>query len=190
MHWLYFVLILVLLLGCFLGARSGFLWQVARIVIFAAAAYACINHHAIASNWLEDTFTGLTPGVTGTLAYVVTFLAVCLAGFLVTYMIERWLEASSLKPVDRLLGAAVGVAKAGLLAGGVLTGVALYASPQTQQTLAESRIAPPLLEGMSVILAAIPEKIKNELTESLEKIKQKAATVATDKARGQTNDER
>ena len=47
MYWLDFVLLLVLGIGAFLGARSGLLWQVARIVTFVLAVYACIRYHGV-----------------------------------------------------------------------------------------------------------------------------------------------
>ncbi len=175
MHWLDFVLILVFGVGGLLGLRSGLLWQVARIVIFAAAIYCCINYHEIPARWLKDNFEGLNEGTSWLAAYVVTFLGVCLVGFLITYALECFLRAANLKPVDRLLGAVFGVLKAALVCGGVLTGFALYGSPQMREAIGDSYIAPPLLEGMKVVLAAIPEKIKEDLSESLEKIKQHSA---------------
>ena len=51
MHWLDFVLLLVLGVGAFLGARSGLLWQVARVITFFLAIYACIHYHGIAAGW-------------------------------------------------------------------------------------------------------------------------------------------
>src|SRR3954471_11868197 len=111
MNCLDFVLIPVLGIGGLLGLRSGLLWQVARIVIFAAAVYCCIRYHEVPVAWIKDHFTGLTDVTTSLVAYIVTFLGVCLAGFLLTFILECLLRAAHLKLVDRLLGALFGVVK-------------------------------------------------------------------------------
>src|SRR5262249_7406493 len=147
MHWLDFVLLVVLGIGGLLGLRSGLLWQVARLVIFAAAIYGCIQYHKEVAHHLDRVFNGLNESTAQMLAFVVIFLGVCVVGSLVTWFLEHMLRAAHLKPVDRLLGAVIGVLKAGLLAGGLLTGMVLYGSKETQESMADSHIAPQLLEG-------------------------------------------
>ncbi len=171
MHWLDFVLLLVLGIGGLLGLRSGLLWQVARIVIFAGAVYCCIRYHEVPAGWIKGNFTGLTDGTTWLVAYIVTFLGVCLAGFLITFILEGFLKAAHLKPIDRLLGGLFGVLKASLLCGGVLTGVVLYGPSQSKEAIGDSSLAPRMLEGMRYVLALVPEKVKDDLGQSLEQIK-------------------
>lgn len=175
MHWLDFVLVLALVLGGLLGLRSGLLWQVARLIIFGVAIYACIHHHARVANWLEGTFDGLTNATSWLMAYIVTFLAVCLAGFFVTYFLEYMLQAARLKPIDRFFGAIVGVLKTALLAGGILTGMAVYGDPETRESMAGSRLAPPLLECMQWFIGAVPQEFKDELNDKIHQIKDQAS---------------
>ena len=63
MHWLDFILIVILGIGALLGLRSGLLWQVARVVIFVAAIYGCIHFHDDVANLLHKNFEGLNDGV-------------------------------------------------------------------------------------------------------------------------------
>lgn len=183
MHWLDFVLLLVLGFGALLGLRSGLLWQVARVLTFALAIYACIHYHTVAAGWLADHLSGLNEVTTYLLAYLVTFLTVYLVCFIVTHLMERALRAAKLKPVDRLLGAVVGVLKAGLVAGGVLLGVAVYATPASDKTLAESKIAPVLLKGMRVVILAVPQKYKDSLSETLDRVQKEGAEKLQEKQR-------
>jgi membrane protein required for colicin V production len=171
MHWLDFVLLIVLGLGALLGARSGLVWQVARVVVFGAAVYISINYHGQTAEHLSRLLTHTTPAVVWLLSFIVTFLAVCLAGFLVTYAIERLVRAAHLKPVDRLLGAAVGTLKAGLLAGAILMGVAVYSTPGSDDVLAESKIAPVVLEGMRLVIVAVPKDYKDKVSDALDRLK-------------------
>lgn len=178
MHWLDFVLFVVLGIGGLLGLRSGLLWQVARLVIFAAAIYGCIHYHKEVAHELDKVFDGLTESTAQLLAFAVIFLGVCLGGSLITWFLEHMLQAVHLKPLDRLLGAAVGVLKAGLLAGGLLTGMVLYGSKETQESMADSTIAPQLLEGTRWVLAAVPQQIKDDLGKKLDGMRKTAAEKA------------
>src|SRR5262249_58866895 len=130
MHWLDFVLLLILAVGAFLGARSGLLWQVARVLPFFLAIYFCIPHHTAVAGWLLQTLRGASPTVTWLLAYLVTFLSVYAVCLFITYVLEKALRAAKLKPVDRVFGALIGIIKAGLLAGGVPLGVGPVGPPR------------------------------------------------------------
>jgi membrane protein required for colicin V production len=174
MHWLDFVLLLALGIGALLGLKSGLLWQVARIVGFCISIYACINYHTVAADWLTQNVNGLNETTTRLLSYLVTFLAVYTVCMLITYALERVLRAAKLKPMDRILGAVFGVLKAGLLAGAVLMGVVLYA-PGADEPIAESKIAPVLLEGMRVVIVAVPQRYKENLSDALERLKKEGA---------------
>ena len=181
MNWLDIILILVLGIGGLLGLRSGLLWQVARIVIFIAAVYCCIQYHNIPAAWLKNNFSSLSEGTTWLAAYVITFLSVCLGGFLITFILEGFLRAANLKPIDRILGALFGILKAALLCGGVLLGVALYGPSDTKEAIGDSYLAPQLLEGMRYVIAAVPEKVKDELSDALKEIKKQHAEKFRDK---------
>lgn len=171
MYWLDLVLLIAFGLGIFFGARSGFVWQVAKVVIFFVAIYACLNYHEVARGWLENFITGMTPVVSGLLSYVVTFLAIYVVGYLITYLIERAVRAANLKPLDRLLGAGVGLLKAGLLSGAILLGLALYSTPQTTEMLGESKIAPVLLEGMRGVIVLVPGEYREKLDRKLKELR-------------------
>src|ERR1700688_4526874 len=98
MHWLDFILILVLGIGGLLGLRSGLLWQVARLVVFAAAIYACIHYNSDVAAQLLQWFEGLNDSTAKLMAHIVTFLGVCLIGLIITMILEHFLRAVHLKP--------------------------------------------------------------------------------------------
>lgn len=173
MNWFDTILIFIMLLGGLLGIRSGLLWQVARIAIFCGAIYACVNYHGYAAKFLMENFDGLSVDTNWMLAYIVTFLGVCLVGFIITWFLEGFIQAAKLKPLDRILGGLFGLIKTGLLCGGVLTGIVLYGSETTREKVGESYLAPWLLDGVQFVLTAVPEKIKDDLHETMEKIKKK-----------------
>jgi membrane protein required for colicin V production len=184
MHWLDITLLVILALGALLGARSGLLWQVARIVTFAVAFYICIFYHEPVAGVLGPYLTGASPLVVSVLSYVGTFCAVYLVLFGVTLLLQRALKAARLKTLDRVLGAGFGLVKATLLAGAVLMVVALYPTPQTDAAMADSALAPVLLQGMRAVAVAVPQNYKDDLNASLERIRQEGLKKA-----GQLGDE-
>jgi membrane protein required for colicin V production len=171
MHWLDIALLVVLGIGAILGARSGLLWQVARLVTLGAALYLCIYGHELVTSllapFLDSTSTLLAPG----LAYVLTFLAVFLTGHGITLLLQHVLRASKLKTLDRLLGGALGLVKATLLAGVVLLMMAFFANPQTDAALAKSWLAPVLLQGMRLAAVTVPPEYKEQLNSAIERVK-------------------
>ncbi len=178
MHWLDVTLLVVLALGAIFGARSGLLWQVARLVTFGLALYACAYFHDPVAKVLTAHVTGTSSVVPNLLAYAVIFLAVYFVLYGVTLLLQKALKASRLKMLDRVLGAGFGSVKAALLAGVVLMGVALCAFPQTDDALADSAVAPVLLQGVQAVTVAVPQNYKDQVNEALQRIKK----VGTEKA--------
>jgi membrane protein required for colicin V production len=171
MHWLDIALLVVLGIGAILGARSGLLWQVARLVTLGAALYLCIYGHELVTSllapFLDSTSTLLAPG----LAYVLTFLAVFLTGHGITLLLQHVLRASKLKTLDRFLGGALGLVKATLLSGVVLLAMAFFANPQTDAALAKSWLAPLLLQAMRLAAVTVPPQYKEQLNTAIERVK-------------------
>jgi membrane protein required for colicin V production len=180
MHWLDITLLVVLAIGALLGARSGLLWQVARLVTFGVAFYVSIYYHEPIADLLGTYVTGTSPFLLSALAYVGSFLAVYLVLFAVTVAMEKALKASKLKALDRVLGAGFGALKATLLVGVLLMGLALYATPQTDAAMADSKLAPVLLEGMRAVTVAVPQDYKDQLNASLERIRKEGLKKANE----------
>jgi uncharacterized membrane protein required for colicin V production len=175
MHWLDITLLVVLAFGALLGARSGLLWQVARLVTFGVAFYVSIYYHQPVADLLGTYVTGTSPFVIGVLTYIATFLGVYLVLYGFTLLLQRVLKAARLKTLDRLLGAGFGLLKASLLLGIVLMGLAIYSTPQTDAAMADSQLAPVLLQGMRAVTVAVPQNYKDELNASLERIRKEGA---------------
>jgi membrane protein required for colicin V production len=178
MHWLDIVLLVVLGLGAILGLRKGLLWQVARLVTFGVAVYVCVYFHDFAGGLLAPCLADTSEIFVKVVACAVTFLVVYLVLYAITLLLERALKASKLKLMDRLLGGAFGAIKAGLVAGAILMGVALIGWKDADATLAESSLAPVLLQVMRGFLIAVPQEYKNEVTDALERIKKVGAEKA------------
>jgi uncharacterized membrane protein required for colicin V production len=169
MFWLDTTLVAILLLGALLGARSGLLWQVARLLSLAGALYASVTVNEPMTGYLQaDVLQGADLRVARLVAYVAVFVAVYVALYLATNLVYRGLERAELPPVDRLMGSALGLAKAGLLSGAVCWALASWPHPATQDLMEQSAIAPALADGMDGLLHLLPGEWKSEIIDGVQ----------------------
>jgi uncharacterized membrane protein required for colicin V production len=174
-YWLDTIIVAVLAVGAVFGALSGFLWQVARVASVGVAVYAAIYFNDWAAHLLEETLLhGAHPRVSMVLAYLVVFVAIYLAFFCTTLLLERGMMVVRLEPLNRLLGGGLGALKAALVLGAVFLGMASYPHTRTQEVLDRSLIAPTLADGMQLVLVAVPQEYKDWLCNGLESLRELA----------------
>jgi membrane protein required for colicin V production len=175
MFWLDTVILILLGVGAGLGAWTGLLKQVVRVVGFAVALYGSVFFHAWASNYLQQAFLkDSDPAVADALSYGVVFLAIIAAFFVTALLIDRCLKAVKLKWLDRLLGAGVGTAKGALILGAIFLAVISYPHPSTKEIMEQSRLAPILASGANLCLKLVPTQYTNDLQSGLDNLKQAA----------------
>lgn len=183
MNWVDVSLAVVLLVGGVLGAISGLLWQVARLVIFAIAVYVTLYFHEPVGAWLAGKLTGTSPTVLKGLTYFVAFAGTYLVLFVITILIEKALKAVELKPIDRLLGGALGAIKAALVCGVVLMGIVVVPVTSLQPDIEKSTLGPPILAGTRALILAVPEDQKKKITDWFEEVKERAKVKAEEAAK-------
>jgi uncharacterized membrane protein required for colicin V production len=175
MFWLDTTIVALLVLGAILGAISGLLWQVARIVCVAVSVYAAILLNEWATNLLQEALLkGAEPAVARALAYLGVFIAVFFVLYHVVWLLDQAIRAVRLEPVDRLLGAGMGALKMALLVAAVCLGLSAYPNPTTKEVLEKSTLAPVLAEGMEMVLLVIPQEYKTELCNGLKNLREYA----------------
>jgi len=183
MHWLDAVLLVLLGIGALLGAWAGLVRQVLRIVAVCVAIYACIYFHEAANGFLTGRLDGAPPFLVSLLAYALLCGLVFLVFWVIRQGVDKGLKAAKLKAVDRVLGALLGVVKFGLVAGAILMGLAVLGLPPTDAALADSKVAPVLLDGMKAVIVLVPQDYKNEVDNSVQRVKKKAVEAGTAAAR-------
>ena len=100
MFWLDTAILAVLSLGAIFGARSGLVWQLARVLGLAASIYLAIAVNAPASTLMHDVFLyGADPRLARLLAYVVVFLGVYLVIYCISCLIREGIQAVG-RPTD------------------------------------------------------------------------------------------
>jgi len=175
----------LLLLGAILGAVSGLLWQVARLVIFAVSMYVTLYFHAPVGEWLAGRMPNTNPTVLKGLSYFVAFVGTYVVLFIVTLLIEKAMKAVELKPMDRFLGALLGGLKAGLVAGVVLMGIVVIPIPALSPDIEASTLGPPILSSTRALILAVPEEQKKQISDWFADMRKRAEAKALEVVRNQ-----
>ncbi len=107
------VLLSVLAVSLLLGLWRGLTFEVISLAAWAAAFFA--------AQWFAPWMGGVLPlgemsdGVRHAAGFAVVFIAALFAGGLVAVLARKMMQAMGLSPMDRMLGAAFGVARAVVL---------------------------------------------------------------------------
>ncbi len=174
MYWLDTTILVLLIAGAGLGAWTGLLKQIVRVVGLIAALAAAVFLHSWAADGLQQSvLQGSNPVVADGLAYGLVFLVVLLAFQLTAMMIDRFLKAAKLKWADRVLGFLVGGLKAALILGAIALAVMVFPPNQaTKDAIQQSRIAPVLAAGVDLAIQAVPSTYTEKLRDGFNKLKQ------------------
>ena len=167
MYWLDTTILVLLALGAGLGAWTGLLKQIVRVVGLIAALAAAVFFHGWAADVLgQSVLQGSDPVVADGVSYVVVFVAVLLAFQVAALLLDRLLRAVKLKWADRVLGCVVGGLKTALILGAIaLAAMILPPNPATTEAMQKSHIAPVLARGAYLAWQALP----SSYTEGLRK---------------------
>ncbi len=174
MYWLDTTILVLLIAGAGLGAWTGLLKQIVRVVGLIAALAAAVFLHSWAADALQQSvLQGSNPIVADGLAYGGVFLAVLLTFQLTAMMIDRFLKAAKLKWADRVLGFLVGGLKAALILGAIALAVMVFPPNQAaKDAMQQSRIAPVLAAGVDLAIQAVPSTYTEKLRDGFNKLKQ------------------
>jgi len=153
------VILAVVALGAIFGLLRGALRTATSIVALAAGVYIASNYYpqvaAVAEQWFE-----LGPTAAAAVGYAVVFAV----GFTVVAVIGealgRLLRIARLGWIDRLCGAAVGVAVSGAMVGLFLM-ILTATLPVDAAILRQSKLAPIVLRYAETLIAYVPEKVKD-----------------------------
>ncbi len=178
MHWLDTTILAALSLGAVLGFASGLFWQLARIGSFVAAIYATLYLHEPAADFLRDKLLrDADPNVIKAGAYLVVFLATYLSLFVFTRVLRSWIRATELAPLDRLLGAGLGLAKISLIVAAACWILPYCPHPAPKDWHEQSTLAPIFARGLDAALSHVPDDYKQPILDGFQTWRDSATSV-------------
>ena len=153
------VIIIVVLILAVHGYRRGFVREAIEAVGALVAAFATYRFHAAVAAIL-----GVESGscwVSKIALCVVMFLVVMILVTLIGKMFTRFLESINLGAYNKLVGLLLGVTKAAMIAG-VVTLAAIWAGPDGEKIVAESKLAKANLVMLQFLSRGLPDDLKQK----------------------------
>ncbi len=150
------ILIAVLVASIIGSWLKGFVREVLGLITVVIAA--------LVASWFYRAFANLFKDVVRTenlalfLGFSVIFLAIIIVGFVITWLITRFVKFAKLQWADRMLGAAFGFIRGWVIGAVVL--LALTAFDVQTERLKNSELVPYFLPGSRVIAVVTPYEMK------------------------------
>jgi membrane protein required for colicin V production len=160
MNWADYTILAVLGLSVLMGLWRGFIGEVLALAIWACAFWvAWLFGPALAERFSVSIST---PSVRILLAYVLCFIAVLIAGAIVTFLMRKLVEGSGLSGSDRLFGMVFGLVRG--LALVVLVVLLMGFTPFPRDPWwSQSRLLPSFENGARWLGARLPSEVARYL---------------------------
>jgi len=153
LDWILIAILIASIIGSWF---KGFVREVLGLITIVIGA--------LLASWFYRSFANLFKDVVRTenlalfLGFSVIFLAIIVAGFVITWLIIRFVKFAKLQWADRMLGAAFGFIR-GWVIGAVIL-LALTAFDVQTERLKNSELVPYFLPGSRVIAVVTPYEMK------------------------------
>ena len=170
MNWLDWLIAVVILVSFVTSIVKGLTHELVSLAALVLGLLTALWWYPEVGRRLEP-YTS-SQGIAGFVAFVVILVAFLILGGIVSKIMEKLLKASGLRWFDRLLGAAFGLVRGLLLSAGlVLALVAFAPGKEPIESVAQSRLAPMVLQCARVIVSVAPRKIKDGFQEGLQRVR-------------------
>lgn len=160
MNWVDGSLLAVLVLSIVLGIWRGLVYEVLSVAGWIAAFIVAQKYAEEVGNLLPmDQFA---PALQMAAGFVLVFVAVAFASGAVSWLVKKLVASVGLRPVDRVLGGAFGIARGALILL-ALTVVVSMTPLRAEPAWQASPVAASLAVGLSAIKPVLPEAIGQHL---------------------------
>lgn len=160
MNWADYTILAVLGLSVLMGLWRGFIGEVLALAVWACAFWVAW----MLGPALAEHFSGSisTPSVRILLGYGLCFIAVLIAGAIVTFLMRKLVEGSGLSGSDRLLGMVFGLVRGMALV--VLVVLLLGFTPFARDPWwSQSRLLPSFEQGAHWLRERLPAEVARYL---------------------------
>ena len=167
MNWLDYTFIGILALSTYFSLRKGFVRETLGLISTIAGLVLAYWFYGAAAAPLAPFVSSRR--LANFLGFLIVFVAVHLAGVLLSWIVNKLLKATGLSFVDRLLGAAFGLLRGGAVCMALLTAIIAW-SPREEPSTApaavvNSQIAPALAEASRIAVGLAPMDLKQSFQE-------------------------
>jgi membrane protein required for colicin V production len=169
MNWLDWLIAALIIASIWGGFRQGFVRMgigfAALIVGFIAASWFYGAVGAELMPWVHSK------AVASVLGFILVYAGVMVIGTIIAAIVVRVFKLVGLTPVDRLLGAALGLVRAAIVVTVATLVVMAFAPKRMPAAVHESTLAPYILGASDVFSSATPYDIKEGFRRSYAEIR-------------------
>jgi membrane protein required for colicin V production len=159
MNWADYCIITVLVLSVLMGLWRGFIGEVLALACWVAAFWVAW----LFGPRLAASFTAVdTPSVRLLLGYAICFIAVLIAGALISFLMRKLISGSGLSGSDRLLGMGFGLLR-GLALVTLLVFILGFTPFPHDSWWQQSRLMPTFQDGARWLSAQLPPDVTKYL---------------------------
>jgi len=154
--------------GVTLGALRGFVPQVTGVFGLGGGLYLASRYHAVVQETLIDPRSDWA--YNGELAFIGIIVGAVIAAALVGSALRKLMERCGLVTYDRIIGGALGAAKAAGIACLVLLGI-VYFAPNgggLERAIGESQSGPVLWDAMDQLAESLPDDVGDRMEHFLD----------------------
>lgn len=156
MNWVDVALLVVLLLSVLLGIWRGLVFEVLSVAGWVVAFFAAQAYAGTVAEWLP--MAQFAPALRSAAGFALVFIATAFACGIVSWLIKKVVASVGLRPVDRVLGGAFGVARGLLILLG-LTVVVSMTPLRAEPVWQGSPVAEMLAHGLGAIKPVLPAAV-------------------------------
>ena len=162
MNWLDYFLLAILLASSLMSARKGFSREIIGLAAALCALVLGMWFYGLAGSFLMPYVSAAR--VANLIGFLLVVFAVLILGWMLGWVVNRFLRTVGLSFFDRLLGAAFGFVRGLLIAIALLTAYMAFGTDIDSKTVSasvlNSRIAPYVLDASRVFVAIAPMELK------------------------------
>lgn len=174
MNWFDYAIIATLALSILVGVWRGFIGEVMALVCWVLAFWVAWMFGPMVAEQFSAAIS--VPSVRVMLGYLLCFVAVLVAGAIVSYLLRKLVSGSGLSGTDRLLGMIFGLVRGSALV--VLVILMMKFTPVVHDDWWQnSRMLPTFERSASWVTSFLPDKVAKYLEPAVAAIPAAAASV-------------
>ena len=173
MNWLDLLLIVIIALSVASSFARGFARELIGLLAAIAALFCGVWFYRIAGNSLRP-YVG-SAEVANLFGFLLIVAVVVATGWVLSVLVGMMMRAVGLSWLDRLMGAAFGLARGVVLCVAVITALVAFAPGKDSKTppdsVVDSRIAPYVIDAARAVTMAAPKELRAEFMRRYEQVK-------------------
>ncbi len=172
-NWLDAAIVLILFVSILTSVQKGFSREVIGLVAAFAGLILGLWFYGTAGAWVQPYVSSI--GIANFAGFLAVFIGVIILGALLSWIVSRLLRTVGLSWIDRLLGAAFGIARGLVMSVALVMIMVAFAPGSTAATppsaVVQSRLAPYVIGVSRVITQFAPYELKDEFRKRYEQVK-------------------